>query len=41
VEEMQRAMGIDWTDVREELTEAVPPAYGEWLGRAYLTGREE
>lgn len=36
VAEMQAAMGIDWTDVREELTEAVPPAYGEWIGRAFL-----
>jgi len=41
VAEMQTAMGIDWTDVREELTEAIPPAYTEWLGRAFLaaTGR--
>lgn len=36
VPEMQEAMGIDWTDVREELTEALPPAYGEWIGRAFL-----
>lgn len=36
VAEMQQAMGITWTDVREELTEAIPPAYTEWLGRAYL-----
>ncbi|WP_371593075.1 DNA methylase [Streptomyces virginiae] len=36
IPEMQRAMGIDWTDVREELTEAIPPAYAEWLGRAFL-----
>lgn len=36
VAEMQAAMGIDWTDVREELTEAIPPAYATWLGRAYL-----
>ncbi|MGW6839646.1 DNA methylase [Streptomyces sp. NPDC054958] len=37
VPEMQAAMGIDWTDVHEELTEAIPPAYAEWLGRAFLT----
>ncbi|MFD9371426.1 DNA methylase [Streptomyces sp. NPDC060020] len=37
VPEAQAAMGIDWTDVREELTEAIPPAYAEWLGRAFLT----
>ncbi|MCX5582105.1 DNA methylase [Streptomyces erythrochromogenes] len=36
VPEMQQAMGIDWTDVREELTEAIPPAFSEWLGRAFL-----
>ena len=36
VPELQTAMGITWTDVREELTEAVPPAFGEWLGRAFL-----
>jgi DNA (cytosine-5)-methyltransferase 1 len=32
VPEMQQAMGIDWTDVREELTEAIPPAYTEYIG---------
>ncbi|MCP3754941.1 DNA methylase [Streptomyces sp. TBY4] len=36
VAEMQAAMGIDWTDVREELTEAIPPAYSQWLGRVFL-----
>ncbi|MER6517327.1 DNA methylase [Streptomyces sp. NPDC001553] len=36
VPEAQAAMGIDWTDVREELTEAIPPAYAEWLGHAFL-----
>ncbi|MFD4141165.1 DNA methylase [Streptomyces sp. NPDC058572] len=36
VAEMQRAMGITWTDVHEELTEAIPPAYSEWIGRAFL-----
>ena len=37
IPEMQSAMGITWTDVREELTEAIPPAYATWLGRAFLT----
>ena len=41
VPEMQRAMGITWTDVREELTEAVPPAFTRWLGNAFLTARQE
>ncbi|MFH9870268.1 DNA methylase [Streptomyces lydicus] len=36
VAEMQQAMGITWTDVREELTEAIPPAYSEHIGRAFL-----
>jgi hypothetical protein len=35
IAEMQQAMGIDWTDVREELTEAIPPAYTEHIGRAF------
>ncbi|MGA5556914.1 DNA methylase [Streptomyces lavendulocolor] len=34
VAEMQSAMGITWTDVREELTEAIPPAYSQHIGRA-------
>lgn len=36
VPEMQAAMGITWTDVREELTEAIPPDYAELIGRARL-----
>lgn len=36
VPEMQHALGIDWTDVREELTEAIPPAYTEHIGRAFI-----
>lgn len=35
VAEMRQAMGIDWTEVREELTEAIPPAYFEYIGRAF------
>ncbi|MEV7505818.1 DNA methylase [Streptomyces sp. NPDC093018] len=41
VPEMQRAMGITWTDVREELTEAIPPAYTRFIGHAFLTARQE
>ncbi len=37
VAEMQTAMGITWTDVREELTEAIPPAYTRWIGSAWLS----
>ncbi|WP_326729936.1 DNA methylase [Streptomyces phaeochromogenes] len=36
VPELQAALGITWTNVREELTEAIPPAYSELIGRAYL-----
>jgi DNA (cytosine-5)-methyltransferase 1 len=32
VPEMQAALGIHWTDVHEELTEAIPPAYTQFLG---------
>lgn len=35
VPEMQQALGIDWTDDRESLTEAIPPAYTEHIGRAF------
>jgi hypothetical protein len=38
VAEMQHALGIDWTSEREELTEAIPPAYAEYIGRAFLSG---
>lgn len=37
VPEMQEAMGITWTDVRKELTEAIPPAYTEWIGNRFLS----
>lgn len=36
VEEIRWAMGIDWM-VQEELTEAIPPAYTEWLGQRILS----
>lgn len=35
LEEGQRAMGIDWMDW-EDLTESIPPAYTEWIGRQVL-----
>ncbi|MFF1438583.1 DNA methylase [Streptomyces sp. NPDC058295] len=41
VPEMQQAMQITWTDVHEELTEAIPPAYTRWIGTAFLTARQE
>ncbi|MFE2450161.1 DNA cytosine methyltransferase [[Kitasatospora] papulosa] len=36
VPEMKTAMDITWTDVREELTEAIPPSFSEHIGRALL-----
>lgn len=28
----QEAMGIDWTDNRKSIAEAIPPAYTQWIG---------
>ena len=36
VADWQRAMGIDWTDVRVEIAEAIPPAYAELVGRQLM-----
>lgn len=36
VPEWQAAMGIDWTDVRHEIAEAIPPAYTEHIGAQLL-----
>lgn len=41
VKEMQEAMGIDWTDVHEELTEAIPPAYTEYIGHQLMAHLNE
>jgi DNA (cytosine-5)-methyltransferase 1 len=35
----QRAMGIDWM-TRDELRQAIPPAYTEWIGRQLLAALE-
>lgn len=43
ITEMQQAKGIEWTAVREELTEAIPPAYTRFIGQrlaAALTMKE-
>lgn len=37
LEVQQRAMGIDWMEL-EELSEAIPPAYTEYIGRHMLAG---
>lgn len=44
VAQWQEAMGIDWTDVRKEIAEAIPPAYTEFIGAQlmqHLQGRGE
>ncbi len=35
-EELRHAMGIDWMTDRFDLCEAIPPAYTEYIGRAFL-----
>lgn len=37
VSEWQEAMGIDWTDDRKSIAEAIPPAYTEFVGRQLIT----
>jgi DNA (cytosine-5)-methyltransferase 1 len=32
VKEWQQAMGIDWTNDRKEIADAIPPAYSEFVG---------
>ncbi|MGW6723605.1 DNA methylase [Streptomyces sp. NPDC054995] len=41
VPEMQEAMDIPWTDVREELTEAIPPAFAQRIGTRLITATLE
>jgi hypothetical protein len=36
VAEWQTAMGIDWTDNRHEIAEAIPPAYSKYVGSQLL-----
>lgn len=36
VAQWQQAMGIDWTDVRKEIAEAIPPAYTEFIGNSLI-----
>ena len=36
----RRAMGIDWMEL-DELSEAIPPAYAEFIARAFLAQRRQ
>lgn len=38
IEEKRDAMGIDWMN-RDELSEAIPPAYSQWIAERFLEGR--
>lgn len=38
-EELRHAMGIDWMTDRFDLCEAIPPAYSEYIGQAFLNGQ--
>lgn len=39
IAEKRTAMGIDWLN-RDELSQAIPPAYSEWLARQWLASLE-
>lgn len=41
VQQWQQAMGIDWTDVRKEIAEAIPPAYTEFIGAQLMAHLNE
>jgi len=36
LETQKRAMGVDWPIELRELSEAIPPAYTEWIGSRFL-----
>lgn len=40
VEMKRKAMGIDWMN-REELSQAIPPAYGEYIGHLAMEARRK
>lgn len=39
VPQWKQAMGIDWTDDRKSIAEAIPPAYTQWIGERFLAQR--
>ena len=36
LDEWSAAMGIDWIKSKQAMSQAIPPAYTEWIGRALL-----
>ena len=40
IPEWQAAMGIDWTDNRKSIAEAIPPAYTDWIGTQLIAAIE-
>jgi hypothetical protein len=41
VAEWQAAMGIDWTEDRKAIAEAIPPAFGSYIGGQLMTHLEQ
>jgi DNA (cytosine-5)-methyltransferase 1 len=39
-EEASKAMGIDWMN-RDEMCQAIPPAYTRWIGEHFATLRTQ
>lgn len=35
----RECMGVDWPMTCRELSEAIPPAYTEWIGEQFATTR--
>jgi DNA (cytosine-5)-methyltransferase 1 len=40
IEEAQEAMGIDWMTTWDDLTDAIPPAYTEYIGEQLMAHLE-
>lgn len=41
VPQWQDAMGIDWTDNRKSIAEAIPPAYTRYIGTEFINWKKE
>lgn len=41
VPQWQDAMGIDWTDNRKSIAEAIPPAYTRYIGEQFINWKKE